>query len=104
MVLGGEGVCLAAELTGEQVIHIAGPGVSLTFTSANNRLALTQIQRADDAPLLYEDKGATQPGASPSGNLLAIVIREGRFASTVGVTCDFKLSKSSRLQVSLHSN
>jgi len=90
--LGLASACAAAEPPAEQVITVSGPGVALTFNYASNRLALTQIQRAGDAPLLFQDKETRRAGAGSVGNPLAVVIREGKFASTNGMT-SFRVTK-----------
>lgn len=75
----------AAEVRPDPTITLSGSGVTLSFNYTRNRLALSQIQRAGEPPLLYEDIGTQRAGAGPVGNPMAVVIREGKFASTNGM-------------------
>jgi hypothetical protein len=73
-----------ADLT-QTEITISGPGVSLSFAYRHDRLALTQIQRDGDAPMLFVDRDGAQAGAGPIGNPLSVIILSGEFAGTYGI-------------------
>lgn len=67
------------------IINIAGPGLSVRFDYTGDRLALLQVQRGEDAPLLYADRDRRKAGPGPVGNPLAMVIAGGEHAGVHGM-------------------
>lgn len=65
-------LCLPAE-----TITLSGPQLKIEFETSANRLRLVQMRKGNDAPLLYRDQNGGQPGAGPTGNPFAVVIRSG---------------------------
>lgn len=91
---------MAAGAADTNTFSVAGPGVTLTFRHENERLALTQMQRGEDAPMLYADRNAEQSGAGPVGNPLAVVIRDGKFKGNYGMD-SFRVLKLDRTENTL---
>ena len=56
-------------------VGLRGPGLIVTLSVADERLGLVQMQRRDDAPLLYGDAQRTAAGAGATGNPFAVVLR-----------------------------
>lgn len=93
---------MAAEPAAEQTFQLQNGGVAVGFRLAGGRLALRQIQRPGEPPLLYEDRQTRQAGAGPAGNPLAVVIRQGRFAGTNGMN-SFRVVSSVRTPTRLRA-
>lgn len=74
----------------DRSIRLNDGNVGVEFSQASNRLALVQIQHANGKPLLRGGVVSNQM-AQPAGPF-AVVIREGRFAST-NTASDFHLVK-----------
>jgi hypothetical protein len=73
-------------------ITLAGPGLTVVFDHTGNRLALVQIQRQADPPLLYSDQLTRQAGPGPVGNPLAVVVQEGKYKGVYGMNT-FRVTK-----------
>lgn len=71
---------------------LSGPGLTLSFTFQNDRLALKQMARDDGKPLLYADSAGSEPGAGALGNPLTVVVRRGTNSAIHGMK-DFKVLK-----------
>ena len=91
-----------SEAAAADVLTIASAGLRLEFKQDGNRLALAQIQRVGDAPLLFRDRGGAEAGAGPVGNPLAVVIRRGRNACTNGME-SFRIVKLDRSEARLRA-
>ena len=72
------------EIQNSTKFTLSGPGVELIFDCAGERLRLLQMQRQDDAPLLYTDAEGAVAGPGPLGNPLAVVVRDGQYAGVYG--------------------
>jgi hypothetical protein len=82
---GGARARLVTDFTGSGEIKLTGPGLSLTFARNQSRLALIQMQRRGEAPLLYQDQKTTQAGPGPAGNPLAVIVHQGPFKGVYGM-------------------
>jgi hypothetical protein len=66
------------------LIVLSGPGLKMTFQYEDRRLGLIQMQRQGDPPLLYSDIQAKDLGSGPTGNPLAVVVRDGKYKGVHG--------------------
>jgi len=66
-----------APATIDEGFTLAGPGVTVSFHRAGDRLSLRQIQREGAPPVLYSDPDLSRPGCGPVGNPLLVSIKSG---------------------------
>lgn len=84
-------------------ILIAGPGLQITFAHENNRLALRQICRSGDEPLLPGGPACPSAGKGPLGNPLTIVILKGDHAGIYPMD-SFSVTQCTHDARMLHAN
>ena len=59
----------------QTTIELAASGITVTFVRNGDRLCLWQLQREDNAPILYTDPALMLAGSGPVGNPLVVSIQ-----------------------------